>query len=52
MAQNTPKVTIISEAFANRFGAGEDLMGKRAVHRGRVAYGSRRGEQHPTIGTG
>jgi predicted permease len=27
--QNAPKVTIISEAFANRFGAGEDLMGKR-----------------------
>jgi putative ABC transport system permease protein len=27
--QNAPRVTIISEAFATRFGAGEDLMGKR-----------------------
>jgi putative ABC transport system permease protein len=28
-AQNAPKVTIISQAFATRFGAGENLVGKR-----------------------
>jgi putative ABC transport system permease protein len=27
--QNAPKVTIISQAFASRYGAGDDLMGKR-----------------------
>jgi putative ABC transport system permease protein len=28
-AQNTPKVTIVSQSFATNFSAGEDLMGKR-----------------------
>jgi putative ABC transport system permease protein len=28
-AENTPKVTIISQAFATKYGAGENLLGKR-----------------------